>query len=299
MRVGRGGTAVLDARFRDGAGVLVDADPVTVDISNPSEVEVVSNASPTTNPSTGVYTYNYAVAEDAPLGVWTITWSGVVNDVAVSGNESFEVVDAGTVDVSGGDTYATLAELKSRLQINTSSQDAELLDVLLAASRAVDAFCGRSFADSGAVSTRTFRAITGDLAYVDDFHTTTGLVIATDPSEDASFSAVWAATDYQLEPLGGVMDGITGWPHSRIVAVGNHAFGVAPGRTLLRVTARWGWAAVPAPVKQATLILAEELYKLRDAPFGVAGFDQYGAVRVRDNPRTAALLQPYVRYAVA
>jgi hypothetical protein len=37
---------------------------------------------------------------------------------------------------------------------------------------------------------------------------------------------------------------------------------------------------------------------LKDAPFGVAGFGEFGAVRVRNNPRAMALLQPYRRLPV-
>jgi hypothetical protein len=39
--------------------------------------------------------------------------------------------------------------------------------------------------------------------------------------------------------------------------------------------------------------LAEELYKLKDAPYGVAGWSQYGAIRVRENPKVAELLADY------
>jgi hypothetical protein len=65
----------------------------------------------------------------------------------------------------------------------------------------------------------------------------------------------------------------------------------------VRDTARWGWTAVPAPVKEATLALAEETFKMKDAPFGVAGMGEFGAIRVRANPRIVTMLSPYVRIA--
>jgi hypothetical protein len=67
---------------------------------------------------------------------------------------------------------------------------------------------------------------------------------------------------------------------------------------VLQVTARWGWSAVPPAVTEATLILAEELAKLKDAPFGVSGWTEFGVMRVRDNPFAARLLNPYRRNAV-
>jgi hypothetical protein len=61
----------------------------------------------------------------------------------------------------------------------------------------------------------------------------------------------------------------------------------------LQVTARWGWTAVPAAVKQACLILASETFRLKGAPFGVANMDQFGPIRVRDNPMAQKKLMPY------
>jgi hypothetical protein len=63
----------------------------------------------------------------------------------------------------------------------------------------------------------------------------------------------------------------------------------------VEVTGVFGWPAVPAPVVQATMLVASELFRLRDAPFGVAGFGEFGAVRVRENPKVAALLDPYCK----
>jgi hypothetical protein len=66
----------------------------------------------------------------------------------------------------------------------------------------------------------------------------------------------------------------------------------------VQVTAQWGWAAVPPAVKEACLILAEETFKLKDAPFGIQGYGDYGPVRVRDNPKVASMLNPYRRKSV-
>jgi hypothetical protein len=61
----------------------------------------------------------------------------------------------------------------------------------------------------------------------------------------------------------------------------------------VKVTAKWGWLAVPDAVQQATLFLANQYYKTaREAPLGVAGFGDFGAVRVRAMPQVENLLQP-------
>ena len=67
----------------------------------------------------------------------------------------------------------------------------------------------------------------------------------------------------------------------------------------MHVTARWGWPAIPAPVKQAAFLVSAEQWKLKDAPFGVAGFGEFGAIRVRLNPMVTTLLGPYRRPVIA
>lgn len=200
-----------------------------------------------------------------------------------------------------GDPYATLDELKNRLRIGLSdtTDDSALTSALAVASRAIDKACNRQFNDAGAASARVFRTDNWYRAEVDDFSTTTGLVIKSDEADDGQFEVTWqAGLDYQLEPLNGVVDGEPGWPYWIICATESNYFNTWARWAQLEVTARWGWAAVPAAIKEATLIVAEETFKLKDAPFGVAGFGEYGAVRVRNNPMAWNLIAPYRRDVV-
>lgn len=194
-----------------------------------------------------------------------------------------------------GDSYATTAELKARVNETTSTYDTALGEALSAVSRAIESFCGRQFNKTTTAAARDYYPDYYNRTDIDDFHTITDLVIATDLSNDGTYETTWLTTDYQLEPLNGIVDGVSGWPYRRIRAVGVQRFPcvLSTARAPLRVTAQWGWTAVPAPVKEACLILAEEQYKLKDAPFGVAGFGAYGAVRVRSNPKAAEMLGPY------
>lgn len=193
-----------------------------------------------------------------------------------------------------GDPYATLAELKTRLGITDVVDDAALTRAVGAASRTVEGLTRRQFNQAGAVSARVFHPVSPSVAYVDDLHTSAGLLVDTDDDLDGAYENAWPAAGFQLEPANGAVAGIGGWPFTRIRAIGDRAFTVAE-QTTVRVTASWGWAAVPDSVKEATLILAEELFKMKDAPFGVAGFGEFGPVRVRENPIAAAKLRPYRR----
>jgi hypothetical protein len=93
-----------------------------------------------------------------------------------------------------------------------------------------------------------------------------------------------------------VVRGRPGWPYWEIRStLLSRFFPTWQQRQSVQVTAQWGWTTIPEPVKQACLVLAAETFKLKDAPFGVAGFSDFGAVRVRDNPMVARMLTPFQR----
>lgn len=194
-----------------------------------------------------------------------------------------------------GDPYADLADLKVRLDIDRNDDDARLTEALAAASRGVDKFCNRQFNTASSATARKFRPLGATLCHVDDFQSITSL--KTDDSNIGTFSTTWNSTDYELEPLNGVVDGETGWPYWHIQAVNSKWFPCFR-RATVEVTALWGWAAVPAAVKEACLIAAEEIFKLREAPFGIGGYGDFGVIRVRENPFTARMLGPYRRNPV-
>ena len=189
--------------------------------------------------------------------------------------------------------------MKSRLGIADTNDDTPLTNALAAASLAIEGYCGRQFNDAGSASPRVYYPDTLTLIEVDDFSTTAGLIVAQDFSNAGTYTTILSSANYQLEPLNGVVDGTPGWPYYRIriIQTWNPLWYTSIGdpRTSIQITAQWGWSAVPAPVSEACLMLAEETFKMKDAPYGVAGFSQYGAVRVRDNPKIEALLMRYVR----
>lgn len=195
-----------------------------------------------------------------------------------------------------GDSYATLVELKARLEITDNADDTRLTDALSAASRGIEKFCGRQFNKATTATTRVYYPRAGCWVDVDDIHTTTDLVVKTDEGDDGTYETTWSTTDYQLEPLNGIVDGETGWPYSIIRAVASRYFPATSQRAPVQVTAQWGWNAVPASVKEATLVLAEDVFKLADTPFGAGGFGEFGRIRARENPHVAMLVGPYRRH---
>lgn len=196
-----------------------------------------------------------------------------------------------------GSNYATDAELKTRLGISDSNEDAAIAAAMSSSSRAIERYCRRQFNDAGSASARKFYPISRTVVLVDDFHTTTGFELATDMDDDGTYETIWSLDDVLLEPIGGIRDGVPGWPYWKLRAVDVDQF-YNTRRPNVQVTARWGWASVPASIKEASLALAEEIFKMKDSPYGIAGFGEFGFVRVRENPKIVSMLKDYRRRAI-
>lgn len=196
-----------------------------------------------------------------------------------------------------GDLYVPVAELKHYvgIEVTNTAEDTKLEWALQSTTVGINKICGRQFNQAGVVSSRRYYPATDRKVLVHDFHTEVGLVVATDEDDDGIFETVWSTSDYQLEPLDGIVDDEIGWPFYRIRAVGSRRFPMRGLRASVRVSIDWGWAAVPEPVKTATRIVAEETWKLADAPFGFAGFAEFGVMRVRDNQMAMTKIGPYQR----
>lgn len=186
--------------------------------------------------------------------------------------------------------YTTDTEMKNR--IGQDANTARLALAITAASKAIDLYTGRidpGFGIDDATSARQIRTrgnvVTdpdGELLLVWDIATATDLVV--EVGDGASWSEV---TGYipEGEDLVDVNEPITGL---RMRDGGKWA---APR---VRVTAKWGWPEVPAAVADATRILAERLYRRKDAPWGVAGFGETGLARLAsEDPDVVMLVGEY------
>ena len=194
--------------------------------------------------------------------------------------------------------YLTTSEAQSYIGMSAGVDTSELDDVITSVSRMVDRFCGRHFYQA----TATQKFFDSDDSESIDFGPYGDLVSATAVAyddDDGTYESTIAATDYQLTPQGATTRGPISEPFTGLRVLSGVSLPLAPassGRTgLVRITGTWGWPAVPVEVKQATRILVAEVYKLSDAPLGVAGFGEFGVVRVqRQMPaRAIQLLQPF------
>jgi hypothetical protein len=191
--------------------------------------------------------------------------------------------------------YASLAELKAFITMDSAVVDRDdvLTIALDAAHDDIEGECGRRFYLDSSATARTYDPadrVTQDRgrAYlmVDDIGSMTGLVVETGAT---TWTAVSGTIEYRPE---------NALVRGRAITSLMTPSGIWPTDpfTRVRVTARWGWPAVPPRVKEATLLQASRLYNRRKSSQGVVGNAEWGAIRVsRVDPDVARLLEKFVR----
>lgn len=195
--------------------------------------------------------------------------------------------------------YATLAEVKQAARIGTADTiDDSLLEISIeSVSRMIDGFCERRFF-TGGTETRFYAASSSYVVNTDDI-AGTAITVETSSGLDGIYDETWQVSDYQLEPLNRTATGLT-FPVTRIRAVGDYVFPMDYyGETGVKITGVFGFGtAIPAQVKQATIIMTLRQYKRYDSPLGIAGWGDLGAVRVgKFDPDMQMLLNPFRKIA--
>ena len=202
--------------------------------------------------------------------------------------------------------YATLAELRAKLTFgatNTAS-DTQLEQIIEASSRWIDRYTGRRF--YGAPETRYYTAEDGHEIQVDDLTSISSL--KTDDDGDGTFETTWASTAYHLKYGENYNAALDAKPYTQIETseLSGKEFPVAIRRGVL-VAGVFGYVAgtasetaCPEPIHDAALLVAERIYKRKDAPLGIAGPQALGQQPVRvpsltADPDIKALLDPYRR----
>ena len=200
--------------------------------------------------------------------------------------------------------YATLAEVKAAARITDSIDDSLLETAIESSSRDIDAYTERVFFNTGATAvTRIYIPENIFLLETDDIISVTS--IKSDTTGEGGFDQTWASTDYQLEPLNGIVGGIA-TPFTRVRAVGDYLWpiyeprDINAGQASVQIVARFGFDSIPSAIKQATILSSLRAYKRYESPTGVLGFSDMGVVRIgRLDPDVARLIDPYrkIRFA--
>jgi hypothetical protein len=191
--------------------------------------------------------------------------------------------------------YISERTFRDAIGDTSTVQQATIERSIETASRQVDAHCGRRFYKDTAATDRYYNRDTAAVVRIDDFWTTTGLVVAADPGDDGTWEESWTiTTDFVAGPINGIMDGLP-WPYVELAAVGNKTWPPDGLRGTIKVTAKWGWASVPDAIQMATLLIAKDLFKRPESlTGGYVGLDGWGPARIREDPAVMQMLRPYV-----
>lgn len=193
------------------------------------------------------------------------------------------------------DDYTTTALVKRALGIDASdtSEDATIAAKISTSSRQIDRHCGYPARKFWLDATATARVVNphgrvvctddGERLLVDDIGSASGFVV------EVGRSGSWTdiTSSVELEPL----EALSRDPAEPVTSL-LYEDGHFSAYRRVRVTAKWGWPAVPDVVGEAALIQTTRLYRRKDSPEGVLGSAEWGGVvrLARLDPDVAALL---------
>ena len=195
--------------------------------------------------------------------------------------------------------YISRDELAAFVRIDDALDDAQIELAITAASRAIDQACHRQFGKADLPVERYYTAeldpATNRMAVqIDDLMVSAGLTVHADIDEDETYGA--EVTSYTLRPRNAPADGE---PWTELVVGRGASVGFPAGADAVRVTAEFGWSAVPGAIREACALQASRLLSRRDAPFGVAGSPTAGSemrLLAKIDPDVDVILRPYRRF---
>ncbi len=167
--------------------------------------------------------------------------------------------------------YATLAEYRATSSLHASAGELAVTAALVSASRLIERGLGnhprqRYFRKAESESARVFDGPGVPQLYIDDAATVTS--VAVDTAGDGSFATTYTLAGHswineEPENRDTAAEPVT---MLEVLPYAAAPFGAWPrGRRCLRVTATWGWPAIPVPIKKLTILIARQIVDLETA----------------------------------
>ena len=180
--------------------------------------------------------------------------------------------------------YASMAQIRLALRVPTDDGASSWMDdtwtdaLRLAAESSedmIDEHCDRRFDET--TEARTF--VVDHPVYLDvgDWTAITSVVADGDTLDTEDWRA--AVGPVRFRPANGLVRRGGVWPNGKDVVV----------------TGSWGWADVPNPVCQATVMMAARLFKRLDSPLGVMSLSGEGLYVPKIDQDVMKLLEPFCR----
>lgn len=210
--------------------------------------------------------------------------------------------------------YATVDEYKTRVGAHSNDNDAQILAALNSASRLIDRSCSRFFTQDVSAVERIFDGpggTSGDRYYRDmaivpeylligasasrfylptDISSTAGLVVKIDLDGDyVQEQTLTLNTHFWLAPLNAQV-GAELTPYTMMDIVPNNGVCsyIPSQRRVLSITAKWGWPAIPGPIKEATIMVARQIAEIEESGTVLTLQNMEAAVRL--SPRVSSLV---------
>tara|TARA_Y100000004_G_scaffold100064_1_gene112196 strand:- start:1597 stop:2172 length:576 start_codon:yes stop_codon:yes gene_type:complete len=186
--------------------------------------------------------------------------------------------------------------------LSGTSQDTNLDNAINASSRLIDQITGRIFFKSESVQVKFFTPKNEYVLDVPDIATTTGLIVQLDTTDDGSHNkTITLDTDFYLKPLDVVdLDGDNDIPYQTLVILDRRSSERFDPDIVknVKITATWGFNAVPDAIKQACLLQSSRLWKRKDSPFSTYGSGDTGERELfqKMDPDAKTLVKPYIRH---
>jgi hypothetical protein len=321
-------SVVVPVTFTSAVGVVTDPTSVTCVVTDPTGATVsytyggVGPNNTVTRTSSGNYALSLTGITLA--GLYTAVWVGTGNAVNQVTPTTVRIVPLSAVGTGMQYWYTGKEELKSRLNIVDSNSDYEIQLAIQAVTNWINVYCGRHFYQ--VTETRTYCPDNIWELPIDDLVSTPAVAATVQVNLDYNgtgvYSTAWGnpappistGTNYVLK-LGtpsGYQDNYNvnaaGFPrpYTQLQALmsgqGQNPAGggwlpfIWPYTHLdrVQVIGTWGWNVVPPAVAQASLLLCTDVFKSKDAPWGIAGTAETGLMRVQSNPWAVELLHDFI-----
>ena len=290
------------------------ADPSSVSCTVMSPVGVVTtytySSGSGVNQIVKINTGNYSLTLTGLTldGLYSFTWVGTGNSVNQVTAGSFRVISLSSL--SGQQRwYCGLDEFKSRNSqlITNTADDYEISMAIQTASGWINRYCGTHFFQ--VAEARTYPVTDTYCLPIDQIVPGSITAFQLDYDGDGVFETNWTeGQNYQVMREGETYNqnyaGIYR-PFDFVRVILGGPVTVAGGQFFpfvwpfthndrVKITGTWGWQQVPPEVTQACLIMATQLFKEKDSPWGVAGVGDMGLIRTSQSPFLIELLRPFI-----
>jgi len=204
-----------------------------------------------------------------------------------------------------GTQYVDKDDFKNYIGLSGTGQDDNIDNAINSASRLIDKICGRHFWQDDSVVVKYYTPINEFYLEVDDISTTTGLIVQLDTTDDGTYDKTLTLhTDFVLKPFNPQEFKITNTtyyypqPELHILTTrSSERFDPLIVKNA-KITAKFGFSAIPEAIAQATLIQALRYFKRKDTPFNVFGNEQTGTIELfnKIDPDALMLIKGYIKH---